>query len=204
MATAQSAEVTAGGALKFLMVVSKLKHLKRTGWVKRGVGEPETVAGHMYRMAIMSFLSDNRTGVDRDRVLKMSLVHDMAEALAGDITPHCGVSEGEKYALEKASLLEMVSHIDKDVGEEIYSLWQEYEECKTAEARLVKDFDKFDMILQAYEYEQSQLGKGGLQEFFDSTKGKFQSDLVKSWVEALQILREGASHEEELVVVDKK
>ena len=45
------------------------KHLKRTGWVNHKVSEPETVSGHMYRMAMMSFLfgSKSNPSVDRDR-----------------------------------------------------------------------------------------------------------------------------------------
>ena len=43
---------------------------------------------------------------------------------------------------------------------------------KTPESSFVKDLDKFDMILQAYEYEQAQGKPHSLQEFYDSTKGK--------------------------------
>jgi putative hydrolases of HD superfamily len=38
-------------------------------------------------------------------------------------------------------------------SQEIFSLWQEYENCETMEAKFVKDLDKFEMILQAFEYE---------------------------------------------------
>ena len=51
-------------------------------------------------------------------------------------------------------------------------LFQEYEEQSTAESHVVKDLDKFDMIFQAYEYEQLENKPGYLQEFFDSTEGK--------------------------------
>ena len=52
-----------------------------------------------------------------------------------------------------------------------FIFWQEYEYQRSDEARFVKDLDRFEMILQAHEYETQQVGKGGLQEFFDSTKG---------------------------------
>ncbi|KAF6019444.1 ADK1 [Bugula neritina] len=175
--------------LHFLTMVGKLKHLKRTGWVKNEVNEPECVASHMYRMSIMGMLIPQDSTIDKNRVIKMALVHDMAEAIVGDITPSCGVSQVDKYNMEKAGLLEMTKNIpDKAIADEIHGLWQEYEDGTTEVARLVKDFDKFDMILQAYEYEQEQqkIGHRGLEEFFNSTKNIFKTDMVKSWDTALR------------------
>ena len=63
--------------------------------------------------------------------------------------------------------------------------WQEYEEQKTLEARLVKELDKFDMILQAFEYEKAGNKPRSMQEFFDSTNGKFSHPLVTNLVTEL-------------------
>lgn len=68
--------------------------------------------------------------------------------------------------------------------------FQEYEAQKTKEAKLVKDLDKFDMILQAFEYETDQNQAGTLEEFFKSTEGKFTHPKVKRWVEQLYKERE--------------
>lgn len=68
-------------------------------------------------------------------------------------------------------------------AQEIYALWIEYEEAATAEALFVKDLDKFEMIVQALEYEKSDGRR--LDSFFDSTIGRFQHPQVKRWVEAL-------------------
>lgn len=69
--------------------------------MKREVQEPETVACHMYRMALLAFLL-NDGSVDRDKCIRMALVHDLGEAIVGDITPHCGVTDQDKYEQEKA------------------------------------------------------------------------------------------------------
>ena len=91
------------------------------------------------------------------------------------------------------------------VAQEMVDLWQEYEDAKTPEALLVKDLDKFEMIVQALEYEKCMYkvipfllvslqcshiwniiaDKKSLQSFFDSTQGKFQHPTVKAWAEAL-------------------
>lgn len=97
---------------------------------------------------------------------------------------------------------------DSNMAKEITSLWQEYEDAATPEALLVKDLDKFEMIVQALEYEKCKLStqsysrcltlnhnpfvfhtrpadKKQLQSFFNSTNGKFKHPTVKAWAEAL-------------------
>ncbi len=62
----------------------------------------------------------------------------------------------------------------------------EYENQQTKEAILVKDLDRFDMICQAFEYEESRNKPLALQEFFDATEGRFKHPEVKRWVEELK------------------
>lgn len=49
----------------------------------------------MYRMGIICMLCPPDAGIDKDRCVKMALIHDMAEALVGDITPPDNVGSGE-------------------------------------------------------------------------------------------------------------
>ena len=62
---------------------------------------------------------------------------------------------------------------------------QEYEDQSTPESHIVKDLDKFDMILQAFEYEIAEAKPGYLEEFFKSTEGCFKHPRILSWVEEL-------------------
>ncbi|RHY26227.1 hypothetical protein DYB32_008735 [Aphanomyces invadans] len=71
---------------------------------------------------------------------------------------------------------------------QLKELWHEYEDAATDEAKLVKDIDKFEMILQADEYETAQ-DNLHLDQFFTSTDGKFQTPLVQSWVQELSAQR---------------
>jgi len=122
----------------------------------------------------------------------MSLVHDLAEALVGDITPDDNVSDEDKHAQEKHAFEHMCNLVaqhctgktDSDSLEissavaEIFELWNEYETQSTIEAKLVKDIDKFDMILQADEYEQAQDKQ--LDTFFKGTVEKIQHPFMQS------------------------
>ncbi|XP_026271998.1 5'-deoxynucleotidase HDDC2 [Frankliniella occidentalis] len=171
--------------LDFLFLVGKLKHVKRTGWVLRHVPDPECVAGHMHRMAIITFLLDSsETSVDKVKCMQLALIHDLAECIVGDITPHCGVDPEEKHRREDEAMKELCDLAGVS-GVELYSLYKEYEAKMTPEAKFVKELDSLDMILEAFSYEKEENQPGHLQEFFDSTKDKFSHPLVLSLVKEL-------------------
>lgn len=66
------------------------------------IPEPETVASHMYRMAVLAMsLAEEVKNVDIVKCVKMALIHDIAEAIVGDITPRCGHSDESKFKLEE-------------------------------------------------------------------------------------------------------
>eukprot|EP00882_Tetradesmus_deserticola_P015642 GHRQ01016667.1.p2 GENE.GHRQ01016667.1~~GHRQ01016667.1.p2 ORF type:complete len:250 (+),score=95.53 GHRQ01016667.1:562-1311(+) len=183
---------TPAAAIDFLMLLERLKTTKRTGWVRCNVQQPESIADHMYRMGMMSLLASD-AGVDAGRCMRMALVHDVAEALVGDITPHCNVSDEQKYKLEADAIQQIKQMLGEHTyaAQEVDQLWQEYEQQSTPEAHLVKDFDKLEMIMQAHEYEQSQ--GLGLQQFFDSTRGRFRTDTGRAWAEELVLRRQQAA-----------
>ncbi|KAJ8020874.1 HD domain-containing protein 2 [Holothuria leucospilota] len=173
-----------------------LKHsrqdTKRTGWVERGVKDPESVADHMYRMAVMTMLIGNKGDLDKERCMKLALVHDMAEAVVGDISPSQGITDEDKHRQEKEAITRMTDLLPEEIGKEIFQLYEEYESRQTKEAKFVKDLDMFDMIAQAYEYEKQEKRPRELQDFFNSTKGKFQHPEVKEWVEELNKERQAS------------
>ncbi|GBG61506.1 hypothetical protein CBR_g21849 [Chara braunii] len=178
--------------IDFLTLLENLKKMKRTGWVRFGVVGAESIADHMYRMSIMSLLLGDEAGLDRDRCIKLAIVHDIAEAIVGDITPACGITKEDKSRMEKEAMDKLCGVLGGGpVAEEFLELWLEYEHMKTDEAKLIKDFDKLEMILQALEYEKAQ--DMVLAEFFESTMGKFQTDVGKNL--ALEIMERRTKHQ---------
>ena len=134
---------------------------------------------------MMAFVASSLPGFDSAKAVKMALVHDLAESLVGDITPHDGVTKADKHAREEAAMTRLQLTLQGDVppsaggvgsvwqgaGDEMLALWHEYEACASPEALLLKDLDKLEMILQAHEYEQAT--GAPLDEFFRSTANAF-------------------------------
>jgi len=190
--------------LDFMLLIGKLKTTQRAGWVQRGVPNPESVSDHMYRMAAVALLADKHTGLDKNKCIKMALVHDMAECIVGDLTPQDGVSKTEKHLREKAAMNHIQSLLDSEVGNEMYQLWEEYESQTSEDAKFVKDLDMFDMIVQAYEYETMHDRPQQLSDFFHSTQGKFHTDLVRSWVDELNERRNQSTEKDQRILATEQ
>ncbi|XP_077018926.1 5'-deoxynucleotidase HDDC2 isoform X2 [Tamandua tetradactyla] len=151
--------------LQFLRLVGQLKRVPRTGWVYRNVEKPESVSDHMYRMAVMALVTRDN-GLNKDRCVRLALVHDMAECIVGDIAPADNIPKEEKHRRE-----------------------EEYETQSSPEARFVKQLDQCEMILQASEYEDLENKPGRLQDFYDSTAGKFSHPEILQLVSELEAER---------------
>jgi len=184
---AASASETASRAIDFFTLTRNLKTTKRTGWVMSGVKDPESISDHMYRMTLMTYVASfSSRELDTNKCIKLAMIHDLAEAKVGDITPHCGVSEQDKYNMELKTMKSMKEMLGSALGgEEMLELWTEYEEGVTEEARLLKDLDKIEMILQAQEYEAEGSSEKNLNQFFSSTEGKWRTEIGKAWAKEI-------------------
>ena len=89
--------------LPFISEVIKIKQTVRTGWKNRKVPNPESVADHMYFMALMSLIMTPED-LQKEKCIKIAIVHDLAECITGDITPYEGISPEEKHKLEGTSI----------------------------------------------------------------------------------------------------
>jgi len=122
--------------LEFLGLSERLKRELRHSWLSDGRGE--SVAEHTWQMALVALLAYRHLEhpVDIGRVLKIILVHDLVEALAGDI-PYFEVGERKelKAERERAAIEEIRIRVAGDTGQEIFELWHEFEAHTTAEAR---------------------------------------------------------------------
>lgn len=180
----------------FFHMLERLKTTKREGWRRFGISRGESISDHMYRMSLITMFAPPSLAsrINIPHCTKMALVHDMAEALVGDITPVDGVPKAEKSRRESTTMEYFVKSLLGKVnggstGEELMSIWQEYEDSVTLESLFVHDVDKIELILQMLEYEKVHEGKIDLGEFsWVATRIKLPE--VQQWAEELMSERE--------------
>jgi putative hydrolases of HD superfamily len=162
-------------ALASYFRLMRLKRLYRQGWLKRGLPEGlcESVAEHSFGTALLVLLLAGKEGaggefgaLDSSHAALLALVHEMGESYAGDITPVDGVSREDKRRLEREAILKALDgHPERDW---LLSLWEEFEEGESAEARFVRQLDRLEMGLQAAL--QDAEGFPGMGEFYESAR----------------------------------
>jgi len=139
------------GLLDFLRAAERLKATHRSAHTS--TGERESVAEHTWRLSLMAMLvAPSFPAVDVARLLKICIVHDLGEALGGDIpAPEQARMAREgitKSGQERRDLVTLVEPLPQALRSELIALWDEYEGAATAEARLAKALDKLETILQ--------------------------------------------------------
>jgi putative hydrolases of HD superfamily len=159
-------------------LAGRLKRLKRQGWIDRGAEQPESVADHSWRLALMALVIAARDPeINSERAVRLALVHDLPEALAGDVTPfddQLSDPSADRQALfhempafspeadrsktdaERQALVDLTADLPADLRRMLIDAWEEYEANETVEAGLVRQLDKLETWLQALEYQQDQ------------------------------------------------
>jgi putative hydrolase of HD superfamily len=146
-------DATLSGILDFLRAAERLKVVGRSAYTSAGL--QESVAEHTWRLCLMAVvLAPEFPDVDFARLIKICIIHDLGEAIGGDIpAPEqarraaAGLSTG-KAPDERRDLLTLLEPLPPALRDEITSLWDEYEAAESAEARLAKALDKLETILQ--------------------------------------------------------
>ena len=133
--------------LNFLREAELLKSTLRSGHMASG--RQESVAEHTWRLCLLAMvLAPEFPEVDAHRLMKICLIHDLGEALQGDIPAPLQDPNVDKSQSEREDLLELLSPLPELQRSEILELWEEYEQATTPEAKLAKAFDKLETLLQ--------------------------------------------------------
>src|SRR5687767_14232178 len=141
------------GLLAFLRDTERLKTVTRSAFTS--TGKVESVAEHTWRLALMAMLvAPEFPEVDAERLVRMCLVHDLGEAIGGDVpAPEqarrraSGALEG-KSAAERRDLLTLLEPLAPKFRDELLALWDESEAAGTPVGKLAKTLDKLETILQ--------------------------------------------------------
>jgi putative hydrolase of HD superfamily len=153
----------------------------------------ESISDHMYRMSIITMCAPKllTDKLDIPKCIKMALIHDMAEALVGDITPVDGIVKAEKNRRESTTMEYLTQNLlgrfnGGSTGKDLMQAWQEYEDGETLESKFVRDVDKLELILQMLDYERAHEHELDLGDF-SWVASRIELPEVKEW--AAEVLR---------------
>lgn len=137
--------------LEFLREAEKLKRVMRHCW-HGAERRRESVAEHTWMMLLLAVLSFDQlsVAVDRLKVLKMILIHDLVEIYHGDIPAFekDSMNQQEIHDAERAALVRLLQPLDEATRDELLALWDEFETNETAEANLANALDKAEALSQ--------------------------------------------------------
>lgn len=164
-----SSELEPERFLEFLKHAYALKRVKRRGWMGKGIPRVESVADHSFNLALLSMVMADLKGLNVERSVGMALLHDLCESIVGDLTPKDRAKFGiEKSMEEEHKAIEYIlSFLSPKLAEKYLNLWEEYKSGSTAEAKLVKELDRFERALQAIEYAKNKRLKKVLKCFWE-------------------------------------
>ncbi|MGQ4892170.1 MAG: HD domain-containing protein [Candidatus Njordarchaeia archaeon] len=148
--------------INVIRTVGMLKRMPRMGWLYAGIPRSivESVAEHSFRTAFIAMLLCNhfsgKSGKQLDclKVLKMAILHDVPESVFMDVGGEARDILGKELRTkaEKEGIKRLLENLPSEYRDDIYSIWSEYEEQNSTEAKIVRASDKLEMFVQAYEY----------------------------------------------------
>ncbi|MEU4790568.1 HD domain-containing protein [Micromonospora tulbaghiae] len=157
--------------MSFIFEAGVLKHAARTGWWFAGVKQPESIAEHSFRTALIGMMLAAMEGADPARVSMLCVLHDTQETRITDI-PHIA----KRYltaAPNTAVTADQVADCPPDVAHVITAAVAEYEAGETLEAIVARDADKLECLVQAVEYRHQ--GVADVQRWIDSSRAALKT-----------------------------
>jgi len=170
--------------LSALQMTARLKAIKRKGWQEHGLMEAESVADHSFMVCLLAYLLAPYAGVNRSRSVALALMHDVPEAIVGDITPN-DPQLPSKRDLEGKAARDLAGYFGEP---DVFRLWHEVERGESAEARFVHELDILEPALQAAIYEEADCSRD-LGEFYVSAREKISSDLGIRFLDSIVAAR---------------
>lgn len=159
-----------------------MKHVKRSGWWVAGIKDPESVAEHCFRCAIIGYYLAHREKVNPHKVLLMTLFNDIHESRINDLHKMGHYYIDFKDA-EKRVFKDQTEHLDQDVRSELRSTRTEYDQQSSKEAVVARDADILECLLQAKEYYDN--GHTKAKTFFRTAPDHLKTETARRWWEEI-------------------
>ncbi|MEZ7988843.1 MAG: HD domain-containing protein [Nitrosopumilus sp.] len=165
--------------LDFFKTAVNLKNISRQGWInKLSLKHPESVSDHSYSMAIMGMVISDLENYNSEKILKMILLHDLAESKIGDYTPN-QISKENKIKIENKAYDEIINALPDAIKLQYAQIWEEYQKQESPESKIVHQIDKLEMALQAKMYQKEGSSKEAIESFFKSAENEITHPKLK-------------------------
>jgi len=138
-------------AINLFAEAGLLKKIKRSGWWVAGIKDPESVADHSFRCALIAYYMAHLESVDPFKAMAMALFNDIHEARINDLHKMGHYYIDFKEA-EKMVFCDQVANLDKKIKNEMTDLRREYDAQKSKASIVARDADILECLLQAKEY----------------------------------------------------
>ena len=133
--------------LHFLRAAEQLKNTLRSGFTSQG--RPESSAEHTWRLCLLAMVfEDQLRDLDFAKLLKICILHDLGEAISGDIPAIHQHDIPNKNAQERLDFQELLRPLHSSLRTELLALWDEYDQAQSPEAKAAKALDKLETVLQ--------------------------------------------------------
>jgi putative hydrolases of HD superfamily len=172
--------------LRFWQYAAGLKREPRKGWQSKVEGRIESVADHSFAVAMLALYEGERRGYDLEKILKLALIHDLEEAITGDLTPRDKARLGPTRVRKarEAAIRELVSRLPAKSRPSYLKLWTDIRKTRSKEARLVHQLDKVEMAFQANAYGKK-TGQRKMRDFYDSASEETNDPALKQALESV-------------------
>jgi putative hydrolase of HD superfamily len=177
------------GIVKTLAKCSAVKEVAREGWRRRaGVASPESVADHIFSTTLAAMITADALHLDVVKMMKMALLHDICEAITGDVQPG-EMAISVKVAREEEALSDLLRALPGPLAASYLALFEEFNRGTSQEALLVRDLDKLEMAMQAGAYERKGVSKELLDEFWRTAEERIRSESGRKLLSSAASLR---------------
>jgi putative hydrolases of HD superfamily len=165
---------------KYLYEIGQMKRVRRSGWWVAGITNPESIAEHSFRTAILGYVLASLEGADPQKTAMICLFHDTGETRINDLhrvsKRYINIGRDEERALT-----EQVERLPNTIAENIMAFFEDYEGRLSLEGKLARDADLLECIFQAREYQVQ--GYIDVQDWITNCYAGLQTDVARHLAE---------------------
>ena len=167
----------------YIFEAGMLKKVSRSGWWTEGIKNPETVAEHSHRAAIVGFIlakMEKMSDEQASRICSALVFHDVHESRLTDLNKISERYIENKKELERKIENEQIQNLPNEIRDSVGSLFNLSEK----EKQVLQDADRIELLFQAKEY--SETGYPNVAKWLDNQMKRIKTESAKKLLEQVK------------------